>query len=285
MSKNKKKKIVVFYHGKCTDGFTAAWAAWKFLKGKAEYIPLRHGEEISNFPQCVKDKEVYFLDFCPEEKLLLEVAAEAKSVLVLDHHKTAEEKCGHLTDFCHFDMTKSGAGISWDFFSKGEHGKSRLVSYVQDRDLWNNRLFETEAINLVVFQTDFSFENWDRLEERLNNEDSLNELLKEGQSLISFKKRILDSAKLNVQRLEMFGFQDVPVVNFSSFLVSDILNDICEEDYFAVAWHVGASGQISYSLRSKGEFDCAEIAAKCGGGGHKHAAAFRGILYPNELKK
>src|SRR3990167_9491025 len=38
------KNIVVIYHGKCPDGFSAAWIAWKKFGDDAEYIPGRHGE-------------------------------------------------------------------------------------------------------------------------------------------------------------------------------------------------------------------------------------------------
>lgn len=286
MAKKKKEpNTIVFYHGKCTDGFTAAWAAWKSLKRKAEYVPLRHGEEIPNYPECVKEKIVYFLDFCPEEKVLKEIQALSKSLLVLDHHKTMEEKCGHLTDICIFDMSRSGAGMAWDHFSKKKLGRSLLVEYVQDRDIWNNRLVETEAVNLLIFQTEFSFENWDNLHEKLSDPAQTESILEQGRNLVNFKKRIIDSSILNVQNVKFLGYENVPVVNFSSFLVSDILNQICEEDFFAVSWHVTSSGMISYSLRSRGDFDVAMLAQKLGGGGHKNAAAFRSILYPNELKE
>ncbi len=281
MTKKKKEpNTVVFYHGKCTDGFTAAWAAWKSLKGKAEYVPVRHGEGIPGFPDSVKDKNVFFLDFCPEEKTLLEIQALAKSLLVLDHHETMQDLCGHL-ECCKFEMNKSGAGMAWDHFHSG---RCRLVNYVEDRDIWNNRLFETEAINLVVFSTDFSFEAWDQLDFQLT--DNFDAVLEKGQSLKSYKRRILDGAKLNVQRMKFLGHENVPVVNFSSFLVSDILDELCEVDVpFAVSWHVSWSGEIHYSLRSRGDFNVAKLAEPLGGGGHKNAAAFRSVLFPSELKR
>lgn len=273
MTKKKKEpNTIVFYHGKCTDGFTAAWAAWKSLKGKAEYVPLRHGAEIPNYPACVKGKNVFFLDFCPSEETLLEIQSMAKSLQVLDHHKTMQDQCGHL-EFCKFEMNKSGAGMAWDHFCRAEKGPSLLVDYVEDRDIWKNCLFETEAINLVVFSTDFSFENWDELNYQLS--EGVDAILEKGNTLKAYKRRILDGAKLNVQRMQFLGHEDVPVVNFSSFLVSDILDELCEDAEFAVSWHVGSTKEIHYSLRSRGEFDVAKLVEPLGGGGHKNAAAFR----------
>ena len=34
---------VVIYHADCTDGFGAAYSAWKQLGNRAEYYPCKHG--------------------------------------------------------------------------------------------------------------------------------------------------------------------------------------------------------------------------------------------------
>ena len=34
------KSIVVIYHGRCRDGFAAAYAAWKKFGDKASYLPF-----------------------------------------------------------------------------------------------------------------------------------------------------------------------------------------------------------------------------------------------------
>ena len=52
------KGIIVLYHNDCTDGFSAAWAAWKKLGNKADYVGID--------PHCpdkrLKDKEIYMVD-------------------------------------------------------------------------------------------------------------------------------------------------------------------------------------------------------------------------------
>src|SRR3989344_1169898 len=37
------KKIAVLYHKGCTDGFGAAWAAWKKFGARAEYLGVERG--------------------------------------------------------------------------------------------------------------------------------------------------------------------------------------------------------------------------------------------------
>ena len=50
---------VVIYHADCTDGFGAAYSAWKCLGNRAEYYACKHGTPPPN----VKDKNVVILDF------------------------------------------------------------------------------------------------------------------------------------------------------------------------------------------------------------------------------
>ena len=50
---------VVIYHADCTDGFGAAFAAWKLLGNKAEYHACKHGTK----PPDVRGKTVAILDF------------------------------------------------------------------------------------------------------------------------------------------------------------------------------------------------------------------------------
>ena len=49
----------VIYHADCTDGFGAAYAAWKQLGNRAEYFACKHGTP----PPDVKGKIVAILDF------------------------------------------------------------------------------------------------------------------------------------------------------------------------------------------------------------------------------
>src|SRR5438034_364114 len=95
---------LVIYHGECTDGFTAAWA-FKTLRPltTATYAPAHHGDT----PPEVTGKEVYILDFAYPRAQLLRMHDQAASVLVLDHHKTAQADLEGLP-FCVFDMDRSG---------------------------------------------------------------------------------------------------------------------------------------------------------------------------------
>ena len=49
----------IIYHADCTDGFGAAYSAWKCLGNRAEYHACKHGTT----PPDVKGKVVAILDF------------------------------------------------------------------------------------------------------------------------------------------------------------------------------------------------------------------------------
>ena len=54
-------KNIILYHKGCSDGFGAAWSAWKKFGSKAQYIAVKYDEEP---PKNLSGKTVYILDFC-----------------------------------------------------------------------------------------------------------------------------------------------------------------------------------------------------------------------------
>jgi hypothetical protein len=76
---------LVIYHGGCTDGFGAAWSAWKLLGDRAQYHPARYSEQ----PPDVTGKNVVVLDFCYDNQTTKRLISQAKNFLVIDHHKSA----------------------------------------------------------------------------------------------------------------------------------------------------------------------------------------------------
>ena len=100
----------------------------------------------------VKGKNVIIVDFSYPRDVLIKMAEDADSIIVLDHHKTAEENLKGL-DFCIFDMTRSGAVMAWEHF----HGKGNtplLFQYIQDRDLWQWKLPQSKEFSAGL-QQDF----------------------------------------------------------------------------------------------------------------------------------
>src|SRR5437762_9644485 len=94
---------IVLYHADCADGFGAAWAVWKRYPS-AEFIPVKHG---SPPPPQLERRHILIVDFTYPRPALEAIAAQAASLLVLDHHITAQKA---LEGFPHakFEEKKSG---------------------------------------------------------------------------------------------------------------------------------------------------------------------------------
>lgn len=84
---------LVIYHAACNDGFTAAWAAWKVVGDRAEFHKRQYGED----PPDVRGKNVAIVDFSFPRKVLEQMAKDANSLVVLDHHRSAKKDLGPST--------------------------------------------------------------------------------------------------------------------------------------------------------------------------------------------
>lgn len=270
---------LIIYHGNCTDGWTSAWSAWMLYGGLAEYVQYFHNA-VADFD--VDGRDVFFLDCCPPRDKLNDYIKRARSVRVLDHHVTMMELCGDMAE-CTFDMNRSGAGISWDFFhGHGSRGLAPIVDYVEDRDIWRWSLPHSREISSALGSYPVGdFALWSDLNRRLIDDPT--SLINEGLAITRMQNIQIDSYKRDVSMFHVDGFDNIPVVNASGIVVSDLLNCLSQPESMAVSWHRTSDGRYKYSLRSKGDFNVAKIAEKYGGGGHKNASAFMSPLPPWEL--
>ena len=76
---------LVIYHGHCLDGACAAWVALHALGGVGVQL---HSATYGEPPPSVVGRDVLIVDFSYKRDVLIEMARVAKSLRVLDHHKT-----------------------------------------------------------------------------------------------------------------------------------------------------------------------------------------------------
>jgi len=265
------KRRLVIYHAPCLDGTTAAWAAWRaFGDSDTEYLPAKYGDPP---PMDVAGRDVIVLDFSYSRADMLAMYHDARTLLVLDHHKSAEIALKDLP-FAVFDMSRSGAGMAWDTF----HSTPRpwLVDYVEDRDLWRFRLPDSKAVNAWIHASPReTFEQWDAL-------DAIPALLaaEKGEAVLAYQAQYVREMVKQARPI-MFCGHAVPVVNAPYFSISELLSALAEGNPFAVGWCQRPSGLYQYSLRSRGDFDVSLVAQKFGGGGHKNAAGFTSNKMPD----
>ena len=117
----------IIYHSPCHDGLTAAWVVHK-LYPDARFHPTNYNIPIPE----LTDKNIIIVDFSYSRLDIETLRSKNKRVLIIDHHKTAEANLSGLDD-CIFDMDKSGAELTWEYFHNT--APPDLVKYVGDYDL------------------------------------------------------------------------------------------------------------------------------------------------------
>lgn len=276
---------LVIYHWPCLDGFTAAWCAWEHFDGVVDLHPASYGDE----PPDVTGRRVYVLDFSYPRTVLEEMHSKASSLLVLDHHRSAQEALEGLP-FATFDMERSGAGMAWDHF-KVSRRRPWLVDYIEDRDLWRWKLADSRAVNAYLRSLEPTMEQWRKLGMYLLGPARFPEpkLVECGQAILRWQTRVVMNTVERAGWGALLGSASdalVPIVNAGPELGSEIGNELALLAPFGVVWSHGANGYY-YQLRSSPQradaLDVSKVASAFGGGGHRHAAGFASTEIAHKL--
>lgn len=264
---------LVIVHGHCPDGFGAAYAAWRLLGDKAEYLHLSHGEAVPD----VTGRVVGIFDFAFPRAVMEEMKEKAKDLILIDHHASAERFLGDL-DYCHFDMTRSGCVLAWEYFHPGVSPPSLLL-YIEDRDIWKWELEGAADYLAYVDSMPHELEVWDTMSRTFPPD-----ICELGSHINRFKDVMIQDAVDRGAPSRFFGVNMMVVNCASRFLVSKVCNLLASEQFgVALAWWYDVeTNESACSLRSTEEsgIDVSEIASAFGGGGHVHASGFkvRGLL-------
>lgn len=262
-------KPLVIYHSNCPDGFGAAWVAAKHLGSDTELFAAKYGDEPPY--ELAAGRWAYVVDFSYPRLQLEQLKASALELLVLDHHKTAQAELEGLS-YCTFDMSRSGAGLTWDHFHPGQP-RPWIVDYVEDRDLWRFKLPHSEEVSLRIRLTPHELAAWDALAAR-----SIDEILAEAAGAKMYLDQLVRDALRNAYVIEDAEGKKAVCVNASYTGISDVLNAALKQFsdcQMAIGWHLDVDGHIACSLRSTAPFDCSVFAKSFGGGGHAQASGFK----------
>lgn len=153
----------IIYHNPCQDGQTAAWIAYSYLWEKRDtLILIPRDNNKTPTDDRYTDKVVLCLDVLPCDYEL--IVSKARHVIVLDHHAT---NAALLVDntwaqtWTHFDMTKSGTGLVWEYFYDSLE-IFPFLDYIQQRDLWKFKPGDEKIVSVfcrgLMFLAD-SFDN------------------------------------------------------------------------------------------------------------------------------
>jgi oligoribonuclease NrnB/cAMP/cGMP phosphodiesterase (DHH superfamily) len=255
---------LIIYHAGCTDGFGAAYAAWKLLGDRAEYHAAKYGEP----PPDVSGKSVVVLDFSYDNATTKRLMKEAKNFLIIDHHKSAMVEL-HDVSCTRFDMNHSGAMLAWKFFHPGKEAP-RMIKFIEDRDLWKWEIPYSKEFAAAFDMVKFDFEEFDKY----LDDSEVDNAQERGAYILAYSKTVISKISKHASPRKIGG-KDVLVVN-SPHWMSEIGAALSPKCDFAVIWYYDhETRQVKVSLRAHHEdADVSEVAKRYGGGGHRKAAGF-----------
>lgn len=273
----------VIYHNPCADGTGSAWAAWRFLKdlgNDVTYYPTNHGAA----PPDVTDKNVLICDFSYSKEILNKMIEQSKNLLIIDHHKTAQEALQDVSDEHKiFDMKHSGAFLTWKFFFPSDK-VPLMIEYIQDRDIWTNKMPLIKEYAAWFSTLDHDFEVYDQYYDDAVFQSALET---KGAAMVMKDRLYIEAAVAkSVVKFQIIDNRRLFVVYINSttgVINSDIGNRVLTKyplADFSVLYNIrDKTDSTNFSLRSTNTaYDASAIATSIkGGGGHRNAC---GVTVP-----
>lgn len=262
---------LVVYHDNCHDGITALWCALQRWPNAEPYAG-----RYNDAPDLerMRDRDVVIVDFSWTRGPMSDILDVCRTMLVLDHHKTAKEELeGFVGNIIAkykqvIDLERSGAGIAWDYLIGGN--RHPLVDYVEDRDLWRFRLPHSREVHAACGSYPLTLDTRNKLMDR-----DVKSLANEGSAILRYHDKLVESAAAHAGRETIAGVE-VPAIACPTIeIASDLGHKLALGQPFAAVYVDKPDGTRYYQLRSSDAgLDVGAIAKSLGGGGHRNAAGF-----------
>lgn len=281
---NKRLFNLIIYHKGCNDGFGSAAIAFKFLKmEKGEnwvndnviFHPAYHGSKPPNY----EGKDVLILDYSYDSEVMKDIQENSKSLFIIDHHKTAYDRLKDISEDNYLlRMEKSGVGLTWEYFTGDKENLPLFLQYIQDRDIWTNKLEFTDEIFQATNFIEKHFLLWEfYIDYFVKNGDIFYTALGIGRTLLKNKNNEVSDI-LNKYYKKIFQIKDkkynVAYINspiHGSDLGHNLLQHFDDIDFAAIWTFDGQKTRFSLRSRENGT-DVSKIAELYNGGGHFCAA-------------
>ena len=287
------KRHVAIYHSPCQDGVSAAWVFSKHMTEAAlDFItvPGVYGSALDLFLEdgSKKNDIIYFLDYTIKRNDMIELSKQVKKIIIIDHHKSAQADLVDLPSNIEvlFDMNRCGSALTWLYFYP-EIQVPQFLLYIEDYDLWTNKLVGTHefyawyttrnpqtTIELGNLIADFPETTEAFLESRQ---------YRHGQTVMQYRQILVDFILEKPIHTTLDGVEFVkfnsPFIQINSYVGMQAV-----AKYGKPCWIWSETGEnekvvVRNALRSNDDLpDVSEIAVKHGGGGHKNAAGFTGLI-------
>lgn len=262
------KNIVILYHKDCFDGFGGAWAAYKKFGKKADYLGVEHQTQP---PKELKNKEIYMVDFCYQNKKIMEeLLKKNKKVVVIDHHISQKEFVKISSEYV-YNLKHSGAILAWQYFHP-QKPIPKLLRHIEDIDLWKFELAGTKELMMALDTRDFNFSAWNKVAKDFENSKKRKKYFEIGKILMKYRQKLINKLVSRADKTKIHNYSALAVN--SPIFQSEIGNALVNKGAaVSIIWSQ-RNGKKRFSLRSNGKVDVSKIAQKFDGGGHKAAAGF-----------
>lgn len=279
--------VIVIYHGKCADGFTAAWLVnmYHSIRGiPSDWVIHNHAAVYGEPYPDVLGRKVYIVDFSYDPDTMVRLCNDAEQVIWIDHHKSAIDAMAGVTHprlHRKVSIERSGAYLTSEFFWPNVR-PSEMVQLVDDRDRWVFADPRSKAFAAGLFSRPYKIGEWNKAAE------DVEKVTAEGEAvLVKHWKDIRELLDVMTTFKDVAG-QSVPTANLPYTSASDACHELLErhvEAPFAACWFLRKDGKMVFSLRSRSgsDVDVSLIAKTFGGGGHKHAAGFAVAEWPGRV--
>lgn len=298
---NQEYDIVL--HHICPDGHVSATIFYLYFLTHGynmdliKFIPGYNNQTNNIDVNKFVGHHVIFIDYIYDVEVLKEIQKVAKSMLILDHHKTNQEKLENFGSKLNcfiknhfetpdtrvlFDMSRCGSTIAWNFLFP-EEPTPDFIKYIQDRDLFQNKLPNIEYFvrgfaSLKNVET-FNFKN---TIEWIQDPNSVKKLVEIGEPLYhKYKQEVEDFIKKAYKSTikikdanENDVVYDCMVVEAHPIYSTDVGTAISSDKVVGATFFKNQEGKYAVSLRSKGNLDVRKIAEFFKGGGHTNASGF-----------
>lgn len=263
------QSVLVCFHANCVDGFSSAVIAYSKHLDSADYLAVDYNKTYDI--EIFRNKDVVVVDFSFSHEFCELVNQVANSLIILDHHKTAQENLKDLS-YAVFDMAKSGAILTWEYFYPNKE-VPKSIQLIGKFDLWDHEDPEVVYFNKAIRCQDFNLEDWYEMLFKLTDIPEYYDLLiEQGKSIDRFTKHQIKIFSKTANKCIINGKEGL-MTGCSAVFSSELGHELANmSGTFGATYNITKYGKVAISLRSNGDYDVTEIAKLYKGGGHLNAA-------------
>ncbi len=280
---------ICLYHGVDLDGFCCVAIYAKAMTAQNreyELIPANYGWELPW--EKFQDAHVTLIDFSLPKDDFIRLGKMAKSVLWIDHHKSAindmvdvDLDCPFL---CELDTTQAGCELAWRFFFNGP--MPTTVHLLGRYDVWDHKHTSVLPYQYGMWLYDLDPSKGKDRHMWINTliDCDISDRLKEGRLIQRYDTR---QNEIKARSAFTLVWEDLRWIvsnnDGDSKLFDSVYDSALHDGMMTFGW---TGKEWVFGLYSTDpDIDCGAIAKRHGGGGHPGAAGFRCSSIPFDLNE